>query len=200
MAEQKIDTKRLATLVRRAQTGGADVFGEVYDLLVTPVYRYVYYRVDSRADAEDLTETVFLRVWENLSKYRPQKKYPFTAWVYRIAHNAVVDYYRDRPKTHTAELSETWEAEGRDTDPTDGVNRRFAVHELRTALRELPDIYQQIVVLKFVNDLDNAEIAKVLGKSVGAVRVLQCRALSRLRELLEADPAVVSARLRSADA
>lgn len=193
MTEQKLSSIELINLVKRAQKGDAAAFGEVYDALVAPIYRYIYYRVSTRVDAEDLTEMVFLRGWEKLKQYAPQKKYPFSAWLFRIAHNIVIDYYRDKPKREALELDEMLIAENREANPTLATEMYFDQRELRMALRKLPDVQQQVLILKFVNGFDNDGIAKIIGKSSAAVRVIQFRALTRMKELLEGQTTFVRA-------
>lgn len=167
-------------LVARAQKGDTSAFVGIYDELVKPVYRYIYYRVDSSI-AEDLTEETFLKVWQNLKKYKKGKN-PFSSWVFRIAHNLVVDYYRKN--RYTEEINDTL------ADPQEG-NNPFRITEikinqirLRKVIRRLPENYQQVIILKYINELDNREIAATIGKTEGAVRTIQFRALEKLRELL----------------
>lgn len=183
MAFTKKESRALEVLVRKAQKGDADAFGDLYDQLVVPIYRYIYYRV-SRSEAEDLTETVFLRAWEKRRKYRKRPECSFTSWVFRIAHNVVVDFYRANAKMEKVELTDEIEGESRECDPAAAAQLGFDQKELATAVRRLPEIQQQVIVLKFINDLENAEIAEVIGKSVGSVRVIQFRALSKLKDLL----------------
>jgi len=190
MTEQKIDTKRLAALIPSAQAGDADAFGDAYDILVAPIYRYIYYRVSSRELAEDLTETVFLKAWENLKKYKKQSGNPFSAWVFRIAHNLVIDYYRSRPRTETIELDESFVAEQREANPADATQMRFERSELRVAIHQLPEAYQQVIVLKFINEFSNAEVAAIMKRSEGSIRILQFRALAKMKALLDAPDAV----------
>lgn len=185
MTEQKMSSAILTTLVQRAQGGDAAAFGEVYDALVASIYRYIYYRVSARVDAEDLTEMVFLKGWEKLKQYSPQNGYPFSAWLFRIAHNIVIDHYRERPKRDALELDENWVAENAEANPKAVTQTYFDQRELRAALRKLPEAHQQILILKFVNGFANDEIAKIIGKSTAAVRVIQFRALARMKELLE---------------
>lgn len=197
MPEHNLSSKNIDALVTRAQAGDATAYGELYDALVAPIYRYTYYRVSTREDAEDLTEIAFLRGWENLKKYKKQAGNPFSAWLFRIAHNLVVDYYRTKPRNDTTELDETWATDTRDASPALLAEMHFDQLSLRRAIHLLPEAYQQIVVLKFINEFDNTEIAKIIGKSAGAVRILQFRALARLKELLTAEEtAGVDARLR----
>jgi RNA polymerase sigma-70 factor (ECF subfamily) len=176
--EPKID---LASLVEKAQKGDTEAFGAIYDELVKPVYRYVYYRVDKHI-AEDLTEETFLKVWQNLSKYKAGK-HPFSAWVFRIAHNLVIDHYRKNEES--AEISEEYMDEKAEALPSHNINVRLNEVKLRKAIKELPENYQQIILLKYINEEDNATIAEVIGKSEGAVRTLQFRALEKLRIILD---------------
>ncbi|MCF7845930.1 MAG: sigma-70 family RNA polymerase sigma factor [Candidatus Peribacteraceae bacterium] len=184
MALTKKELREIETLVRRAQKDDAEAFGEVYDRFVVPIYRYIYYRV-AKSEAEDLTETVFLRAWEKRHTYRKQKGNSFNAWIFRIAHNAVVDFYRTNAKTDIVELSDDLPETRAAADPVAKLDGQFEQKKLIRALRELPEIQQQVVVLKFVNGFENGEIAEILEKSVGAVRVVQFRALNRLKDLLE---------------
>ena len=183
MAFDKKETREIESLVRRAQSGDAEAFGEVYDKFVVPIYRYIYYRV-SRGQAEDLTELVFLRAWEKRKSYKKQKGNTFNSWIFRIAHNIVVDHYRANDKMEVCELDENIPESKSMADPVRQLENKFEQQELILALRELPDLQQQVVVLKFVNGFENCEIAEVIGKSVGAVRVIQFRALNRLKECL----------------
>ncbi|MFH1375377.1 MAG: sigma-70 family RNA polymerase sigma factor [Patescibacteria group bacterium] len=178
------ELREIEALVRRARDGDAGAFGDIYDRLVVPIYRYVYYRV-SRDEAEDLTETVFLKVWEKRKSYEKQKGSSFGSWVFRIAHNIVVDHYRENAKVETVGLSEDLRSDRRENDPEARLQGQFEQLELAAAIRKLPELQQQVIVLKFVNEFNNEEISEVLEKTVGAVRVIQFRALARLKDLLE---------------
>jgi RNA polymerase sigma-70 factor (ECF subfamily) len=178
---KKDPAKDLGFLVDLAQKGDTEAFGKIYDALVKPVYRYIYYRVNKHI-AEDLTEETFLKAWQNLSKYKAGK-HPFSAWVFRIAHNLICDYYR---KNETAfEINENVADTKLDSSPTRQINLKLNEVKLRKAISRLPGNYQQVILLKYINEEDNAVIAKVIGKSEGAVRTLQFRALEKLRDLLK---------------
>ncbi len=184
MTDHKISTHEMATLVELAQGGDAEAFGKLYDVLVAPIYRYIYYRV-GRTDAEDLTEQVFLKSWEKLGQYHTKDGNPFSAWVFRIAHNLVVDHYRLKSKNETLELPEDFVSESHADNPANLAEQKFNQSELKAAIRRLPESYQQVIVLKFINEFENTEIAKIIKKSEGAVRILQFRALARLKTILE---------------
>ncbi len=184
MALTKKEIRVIESCVQKAKRGDAEAFGEIYDCFVVPIYRYIYYRVP-KSEAEDLTETVFLRAWEKLKSYKKQKGNSFNSWVFRIAHNAVVDLYRENSKMDLTELTDDIPESRSATDPIKKLDNQFAQIELRVALRKLPELQQQVVILKFVNELDNSEIPEIVEKSAGAVRVIQFRALNRLKNLLE---------------
>lgn len=172
--------------VEQAKAGDTQAFGKIYDELVKPVYRYVYYRVDKEV-AEDITEEAFFKAWKNLKKYK-KGKHPFSAWLYRIAHNLVVDYYRKNKVT--IEAMDDRLADDRQT-PAQKTNLKLTQMRVRKMIKKLPNNYQQIIVLKYINDLDNKEIATVLNKTEGSVRTLQFRALEKLRGLLENEKEVL---------
>ncbi len=173
-------------LVRLAIRRDADAFGQLYQIHLDSIYRYVFYRVGSAPEAEDLTEQVFLKAWEHIAQY-DERGLPFAAWLYRMAHNLVVDLYRTRRVTE--ELAETV-VEDR-PGPAETVERRMEAAGVAAALRTLPQEYQQVIVLRFVQGLSHAEAAGIMERSEGAVRILQHRALGALqRALTDGEPAV----------
>ncbi len=184
MALTKKELREIELLIRAAKKGDAEAFGEIYDKFVVSIYRYIYYRV-SKSEAEDLTETVFLRAWGKCKSYSKQKGNSFNSWIFRIAHNVVVDHYRANSKNATVELTEDIPLEKKEVDPIRNLENKFEQQQLVLALRQLPEQQQQVVILKFVNEMKNEEIAEIIKKSVGAVRVIQFRALNRLKALLE---------------
>lgn len=169
-------------LVAQAQNGDTASFAKIYDFYVDAIYRYIYFKVP-KDDALDLTESVFLKVWENLRSYRVSEGSTFSSWLYRIAHNAVVDHYRLHKEY--AELDTNIPDEKKDTDPVTMTERRMGQETLRTAISKLKKSYQQIILLKYINELENHEIARVLGRSEGSLRILKFRALKALKRVLE---------------
>ncbi|MFH1012588.1 MAG: sigma-70 family RNA polymerase sigma factor [Candidatus Peregrinibacteria bacterium] len=178
MAQKK--RTNIDSLVQLAQKGDAEAYGFIYDDLVKPVYRYIYYRVEPEI-AEDLTEETFLKAWENLKQYK-KGKYPFPAWVFRIAHNLVCDYYRKHQPV--GEAHENIEDPQENRHPAFEINVHFNQVKLRKAITQLPHDHQQVIILKYINELSNDQIAQTLGKPEGTVRTIQFRALKKLRELL----------------
>ncbi|MCS6845854.1 MAG: sigma-70 family RNA polymerase sigma factor [Caldilineales bacterium] len=178
-----------AALVKRAANGDADAFGTLYLRHLDAIYRYVRLRVGNARDAEDLTEQVFLKAWEALPSYR-QRGLPFASWLYRIAHNAVVDFHR-RPSPEVPLAAADHPSGGgssRGAGALDTIIQESEVAALAEAIRKLPEEQQQVIVLRFIEGLSHAEVARIINKSQGACRVIQHRALSALHRLLtEAD-------------
>ncbi len=183
MKSQKpqLSDPEIESLVAASQRGRSEAFGKLYDLFVDPIYRYLYYRAGA-AEAEDLTELVFLKTWENIRSYRPRNR-RFSAWLFRIAHNVVVDFYRSNH--FKAELSEDIPDLRIEADSINRTHRHFDQKILGRAMKELKDHYRQILVLKYMNDLSNEEIAQIMGRSQAALRILQFRALKSLKCVLE---------------
>jgi RNA polymerase sigma-70 factor (ECF subfamily) len=173
-------------LVQRAQAGDAEAFGYLYDGFIERIYRYVFFRVTDEQTAEDLTAQVFTKAWEKLDHYKPSGA-PFIAWLYTIARNIVIDFYRTRKETVDLEDAVSIAHDG--PQPEDQVALHFEVEELRIALQQLTADQQQVVVLKFINGLSTEEIAQQLGKRTGAIRALQMRALQSLARLMREETA-----------
>lgn len=167
-----------AELITRAKTGDVEAFGELYEKYVVLIYRYVLARVNSENDAEDLTEIVFLRAFESLHRYKERGR-RFSAFLYQVARNALVDHYRQQRKTETIEAVE------RLPSPEPAPDERLLAEEsasvLRRALAELPADYQEVIRLRVILSMPTAVVGEWLDRSEGAVRVLLHRALKALR-------------------
>ena len=178
--QSSVDDKQL---IARAQRGDKKAISTLYTTHLQSIYKYVRYRVDTDAQAEDITSDVFLRMVRELPRYQVTGA-PFRAWLYRIAYNCIVDIYR-RPVTDglTDEISENLPG---DTDDPFQVLALAEDHDqLRRALSSLSPDYQNVLVLRFINDVPHAEVAEIMGKSEANARVLQHRALKALANALE---------------
>ena len=167
-------------LVREAQGGEKAALGELYDYFLESIYRFLYFRVSSEQEAEDLTEEVFFKMLNNLSKYQKHDNMPFSAWLFRIAKNVLVDFYRKN--TTPEEISEEIEDEKAST--TAETEEKMNRTRLLLAIKKLPRAQSESIILRFFSDRSNAEIAAILGKSETAVRILQSRGLKKLRFVL----------------
>lgn len=168
-------------LILRAQAYEPAAFAEIYERFYQGIYNYVFYRVTDEPLAEDLTAEVFVKALEAIDSYT-FRGIPFSAWLYRIANNQVTDHFRRKPRHNHLPLQETLIAT--DENPNDIMERGFTQRELQSALSLLTDEQQQVVILKFVDGLSNLEVGQILGKSEGAIKSLQHRALSSLGRVL----------------
>lgn len=169
-------------LVRRAVRGDAEAFGDLYMLNLDKIYRYVFYKVGNEREAEDLTEQVFLSAWEAIGRYR-HKGYPFSSWLYRIAHNVVIDYYRTGKEEESLEAVSFTLAD-ENPRPEELLTQKAEMSRLSEAIAQLPEKKQELIILRFVEGLSHTQVAQILGKSEGACRVIQHRALITLSEIL----------------
>lgn len=170
-------------LVLQAQAGNAEAFGQLYDAYMERIYRFIYFRVEDQQTAEDLTSQVFLRAWNNLDRFRLGKT-PYLAWLYTIAHNAVIDHYRTRKPTAALDdvrLSQPDHAEAVENN----IDFEVEMQSIKVAMQTLTDDQQQVLTLKFIEGMTNDQIARHLGKREGAVRALQMRGLRALARQLE---------------
>ncbi len=171
-------------LVEQAIAGDADSFGQLYDRYADKVYRHVYYRVGNPAEAEDIAAQVFLKAWNAMGRYRPMGR-PFGVWLLSIGHNLLIDYYRSRKEN--ASLDDVIIPAGDTADPVVLAEKSFASATLRQAIRKLKKDQQAVVVMRYIDDLEYAEIAQALDKSEGAVRVILHRSLLALRGIMGTD-------------
>ncbi|HVP21424.1 MAG TPA: sigma-70 family RNA polymerase sigma factor [Anaerolineaceae bacterium] len=171
-------------LLKRAIDGDSNAFGELYMLHLDPIYRYIYFRINDTNDAEDLTEQTFLKAWQALPDYRDIGN-PFSCWLYRIAHNLVIDYWRSKKidlidrSVHPGEWPEI------ESNLLKRVIEAEEAGALARAISRLTADQQQVILLRFVEGYNHAEIARILEKSEGACRMLQNRALIALNQILQ---------------
>lgn len=172
---------KVARLIKRAIGGDGEAFGELYSIYLDRIYRYVFYQVRDKMTAEDITEEAFIKAWKAIASCKGKER-TFSSWLYRIAHNQLIDSLRKR----SAELPLQQEM-------TNGLSDRNQVEgaleqqEQLKALTYLPRNQKQVIILKFIEGLDNREISKIMSKSEGAIRVLQTRALTALRQRLASE-------------
>jgi len=171
-----------ARLIQQAKAGDPDAFAEIYDRYQPTIYRYIFYRVGDEATAEDLTSEVFVRLVEKIDGFTYRGR-PLLAWLYTIARNLVTDYYRQSGPPHFLPLEEGLVADS--GNPEAAAEHALAQQRLARAIARLTEDQRQVILLRFVEGLDNKTVAQVLGKPVGAVKALQHRALAALRRILK---------------
>jgi RNA polymerase sigma-70 factor (ECF subfamily) len=177
------DMEESALLVLAA-TGDRDAFSVLYQKYVNRIYSYIYYRTGNDAEAEDLTERVFMRAYAHINRY-VDRGVPFSAWLYRIAHNLIANWHRDNSRRKEVPLEEHYTSPRRSDHPELQLVDTQEMESLLEAIRALPQERQQLVVLKFVEKLSNSEIAVIMGRSEGAIKSLYHRTLLSLRDELE---------------
>jgi len=169
-------------LVQQAATN-AEAFGLLYERHVRRIYNYIYYRTGNHHDAEDLTARVFQRALRHVGKFE-DKGVPFSAWLYRIAHNLVANWHRDRSRRPTVPLEDHLLLSGSGPHPEAVAVASEEQRFLMEAVRQLPGDRQQLLILKFVERLSNAEIGVIMGRTEGAIKSLYHRTLNTLRDEL----------------
>ncbi len=161
-------------------------FGQLYERYVTKIYNYVYYRTGNHHDAEDLTGRVFYRALMHIDRY-VDRGVPFSAWLYRIAHNLVANWHRDHSRRQELSLEDiTLTGALRETPEVAAEMNEDRARLLR-AIRHLPTERQELLILKYVENLSNAEIGEIMGRSEGAIKSLYHRTLLSLRDHLALD-------------
>jgi len=167
--------------LERAGQGDTEAFSILYERYVRRIYNYIYYRTGSAADAEDLTAKVFFRAFGHIGTYR-NMGVPFSAWLYRIAHNLVANWHRDNSRRQEVPLEDHTIQFNRMDHPEATLEQNQETEELLKAIRRLPSERQQLLILKFVEHLSNGEIAIIMRRSEGAIKSLYHRTLLALRD------------------
>ncbi len=171
--------------VAQAAKGDSLAFGVLYERYIGRIYNYIYYRTGNISEAEDLTERVFLRALQHIPRYH-NRGLPFSAWLYRIAHNLVANWHRDDSRRKEIPLEDGLSHPHNPAHPEVKIMQSEEQERLIRIIRKLPPERQQLIILKFVDDLSNAEIGLVMGRSEGAVKSLYHRTLLALRDDLDA--------------
>ena len=174
-----------ADLLSQSIQGNRAAFGALYEKYLDQIYQYVYYRIGDHSEAEDLTETVFLKTWQALPKLSKQGKdiTNLRAWLYRIAHNLVIDHHRtSKPSISLDQVSSLQDMI---PDPEHAVQTLQESQQLAAAISQLKPNLQQVLICRFINQLTHSETAKIMDIKPGLVRVLQYRALKKLATILK---------------
>jgi RNA polymerase sigma-70 factor (ECF subfamily) len=171
-------------LVVRATHRDRDAFSKLYDRYFHRIYRFMWLKSNNRADAEDLTAGVFLNAWRSIDRFSPKHEASFAAWLFKLAHNALVDRYRREHDVVSLDTLETAELDESHYRIEDALDSRLTVMALRQALSMLTNEQRDVVLLRFIEGLSAREVGDILGKHEGTVRGMQFRALEALRRAL----------------
>lgn len=172
--------RTLEELAEGAAAGDKEAFAALYEALVDAVYRYFYWNLSSPEEAEDLTQEVFARCLAHIAAFDARRA-AFRSWVFRIAHNLLVDHLRRGGRTRELPV----ELEAGQAPPADMVEEEERRHAVWSVLKELPEAQRQVIVMKYFAEMSNEEVGEALGRSPGAVNALQHRALRKLGSILE---------------
>ena len=178
------ETDHEQQVIALAATGNREAFGILYERHRLRVLRHALFLTGDPLLAEDLTEQTFLNALQAISRYQA-RGVPFVAWLMRITCNLTINYKKAAKNNGHAQLPEALEAEGIAYSPEDSCELKDDSRRVWDQVRHLPNEQRQVIVMRFIDDLSYQDIAQVLGKSVGAVRVIHFRALSNLRGMLD---------------
>ncbi len=169
------------SIIRRAQQHDQMALTQIYEENFDKIYRYVVLKIGDRTEAEDITQQVFINTLKSISSFK-WKGVPFSAWLFRIAHNQIVDYWRKKSKRVTVPLDDSI----RDKDDNPGIllEKNMDIEQLVTATRRLTEAQREVISLRFAGELAISQVAKIMGKSEGAVKALQHSAVVALRKTL----------------
>jgi len=170
------------SLVQRAKHRDPEAFARLYEAYFDKIYRYVALKIGNGTEAEDMTQQVFLKALRSISSFR-WRGIPFSAWLFRIAHNQVVDYFRKKAKRVTVPIDKL-PVIASDDNPQLMAERRVDIEQLVSATGQLTEAQREVISLRFAGELPVAEVARIMGKSQGAVKALQHSAIVALRRTL----------------
>ena len=172
------------SLVRRAQQHDQDAFAQLYEEYFDKIYRYIAFKIGNKTEAEDMTQQVFLNAIKSISSFR-WRGIPFSAWLFRIAHNQVVDYLRKKAKHATTSLDEVLVSNG--NNPQLVAEQNLDIERLLLATKQLTQAQREVISLRFASELSIAQVARVMAKNQGAIKALQHSAIVALRKTLSVE-------------
>lgn len=173
-------------VVQRAQQNDPNAFAELYDEYFDKIYRYIAVKIGDREEAEDMTQQVFLKAHQSISSFK-WKGVPFSAWLYRIAHNLIVDYIRKSKNRPDTLPDETIITDKSSKSPEELVEQRMDIEKVMEVAKNLTEAQREVISLRFAGEMPIAQVAKIMGKSQGAIKALQHSAIASLRKMLLAE-------------
>ena len=176
---KQLTNAEIETIVAQAQEGDIAAFSQLYELLVEPLYRFVLLRIGNEHDAQDITAETFKRVWQNLARYRTKN---FRAFVFTIARNVTVDWIRKNKRNIPLDSND--HIVDTQVNLLEETQHKDTITELMAAIQRLPQPYQEVIILRYIEEMTIKETAAILQKSPIAVRVTQHRAIKKLKQIL----------------
>lgn len=173
--------KAESDLISLASSGDSEAFGALYEKYIDQIYNYIYYRTSNGKDAEDLCSRVFIRALNHIERYE-DRGYPFSAWLYRIAHNLVVNWYRDQDRVDEISLTDYYPPPRMEGNVEGRIEKTDEKKALLRVIATLPEDRKELLILKHVEGLTNAEIGQIMDRTEGAIKALYHRTLESLRD------------------
>jgi len=165
-------------LTEQFQNGNLEFFTDLYNLYVRKIYEFVYFKTHHKQISEDLTSEIFLKALENFKKYSA-KKGKFSSWIYGIARNTVIDYYRT--KKYEYDIADAWDLSAKDDVGLD-IENKERIEKVRRFLNKLTSEQRDIIILRIWSDLPYREIAEIMGKTEANCKMIFSRALAKVRQ------------------
>lgn len=176
-----VEGKSESDLIALACEGSVEAFGVLYKKYINQIYSYIYFRTSNGKDAEDICSRVFLRALNHIERYE-DRGYPFSAWLYRIAHNLVVNWYRDSERNDEISLLDQFPPPTIDGSVEEKIEKMDETDRLLVIISRLPDDRKELLILKHVEGLTNIEIGQIMDRTEGAIKALYHRTLVSLRD------------------
>jgi RNA polymerase sigma-70 factor (ECF subfamily) len=190
MANQIVEKFKNKKALSRLKSQDKEAFIEAYDENVDDIHRFVYFKIGSKEEANDLTSMIFLKTWNHIQTNSLEDSKTLRALLYKIARNTIIDYYRETSNKITASLDDEdnkIEVIDENIDPQTRIDQEADLERIKSKLPLLKEEYREVIIMRFINDLTLEEIADISGKKIGNIRVLIHRALGALKTLVEAD-------------
>ena len=192
MEARSAEADTVEDIVRQAQAGDSSAFGRLYEMYYDQIHRYVAFKCGNQLEAEDLTGEVFLKMIESINKFK-FKGFPFTSWLYRIAHNTVIDNFRRKGRRPTVPLDDFIAATtAGESDLERHAEVSWTMREVVRAMEDLTDLQREVITLRFAGGLSVAETASAVGRKENAVKALQHAGIRKLRQVMSPPQPVVA--------
>ena len=182
------DESDIQALIKRIQQGESDLFGQIFDIFGDRIFRFIYFKIGDRETAKDLVSETFLGAFQSINRYKQESNTKFSTWLFSIAHKKVVDYYRFQKNQKNISLEKVSDTLiDKSESNLDKTNKKQQYQIIIKHLHKLPQNLQEILILKFVEELDYSEIQQITGQKQGNIRVLVHRGLKKLKNMLDSE-------------
>lgn len=170
-------------IIKKIKKGDIESFGLLYDHYFEQIYRFIFLKVNHKEDAQDLTHQVFLQAFKKIGDYE-EKGFPFSSWLYKIARNEIIDFYRSKKTNVALEELENVLTDANQENIKDRLDLKIQIEKVRLALKKIKPEYQDVIIMRFIEDLSIKEVAEILNKTEGAIKLIQHRAIASLKKIL----------------